>query len=101
MHLTYFVSTCLLLVKNFYLDSFLIGDATSAAGDGSVVQNSYDAIEGGGLMGKVWELKKKKLLLSKLFKSLEKMEVWIFRHKCVLYLMSDLKLSVIIWGIDS
>ncbi|XP_010082814.1 PREDICTED: protein transport protein Sec24A, partial [Pterocles gutturalis] len=26
------------------------GDATSAAGDGSVVQNSYDAIEGGGLM---------------------------------------------------
>lgn len=59
MHLTYFVSTCLLLVKNFYLDSFLIGDATSAAGDGSVVQNSYDAIEGGGLMGKVWELKKK------------------------------------------
>jgi len=49
----------LLLVKNFYLDSFLIGDATSAAGDGSVVQNSYDAIEGGGLMGKVWELKKK------------------------------------------
>lgn len=80
------------------MDSFLIGDATSAAGDGSVVQNSYDAIEGGGLMGKVWELKKKKknLLLSKLFKSLEKMEVWVFRHKCVLYLMSDLKLSVII-----
>ncbi|XP_042737455.1 protein transport protein Sec24A [Lagopus leucura] len=26
------------------------GDATSAAGDGSAVQNSYDAIEGGGLM---------------------------------------------------
>ncbi|NXV80597.1 SC24A protein, partial [Atlantisia rogersi] len=26
------------------------GDATSAASDGSVVQNSYDAIEGGGLM---------------------------------------------------
>ncbi|XP_061858299.1 protein transport protein Sec24A [Colius striatus] len=26
------------------------GDATSTAGDGSVVQNSYDAIEGGGLM---------------------------------------------------
>lgn len=77
------------------MDSFLIGDATSAAGDGSVVQNSYDAIEGGGLMGKVWELKKN-LLLSKLFKSLEKMEVWVFRHKCVLYLMSDLKLSVII-----
>lgn len=32
--------------------SFLIGDATSAASDGSAVQNSYDAIEGGGLMGK-------------------------------------------------
>ncbi|XP_064377190.1 protein transport protein Sec24A isoform X1 [Dromaius novaehollandiae] len=32
------------------------GDATSTASDGSVVQNSYDAIEGGGLMGKVLEL---------------------------------------------
>lgn len=31
---------------------FFKGDARSAASDGSVVQNSYDAIEGGGLMGK-------------------------------------------------
>lgn len=36
---------------------FFKGDARSAASDGSVVQNSYDAIEGGGLMGKALGVK--------------------------------------------
>lgn len=32
--------------------TFLIGDMTSTASEGSLVQNNYDTIEGGGFIGK-------------------------------------------------
>lgn len=41
----------------FLLGLSLIGDATSAASDGAAVQNSYDALEGGGLTGKALGVK--------------------------------------------
>lgn len=57
----FFAVTSLKLIRNlckFFLWLFFLkGDARSAASDGSVVQNSYDAIEGGGLVGKALGVK--------------------------------------------
>lgn len=57
---------------------FFKGDVTSATSDGSVVQNSYDAIEGGGLMGKA-------LGVQMVIISMELLRIWErqkFKHLC-------------------